>query len=126
MHLAFDKIVRVAAVFAQPRACDGIDPVAGANRQRGMKQREEDRQPAVLMLQDVDRFAGAGVEREPDQKAGELAVAGDRETGRPAEFGRYLGVEAEILEDAGFGEQMRAVEAPDAQAQVEGISDLTE
>src|SRR6201999_2647543 len=126
MQLAFDKIIRITAVFAQSGTCDGVDPVAGTNRQRRMKQRKENRQPAMLVVQNVARFAGPGVEREPDQEAGELAVAADAEAARPDELGRERGVEFEVLEDAGLGQQMRAVETLDAQAQIEGISDIVE
>ena len=76
---AFDVVVGMEAIGVEAIAGGGVEGVSGGDVVAGIEDWEADGEPAVFVLEDVDEFAGTGVEGEPDEEAVHTAGARDGE-----------------------------------------------
>ena len=88
--------------------------------------RQEDRQPAVLVVEDVDLGPLPASQVEPGEQAVHPAGPGDDELERDLVLQLHLGCEVEVLEDADVADQILAAQPLHADPQVERVPDLIE
>ena len=116
-----DEVVGKQRIGLRPALPLQVQPVALPHRHRLVRQRQEHRQPGLLLAEVVDGLAGARRHDGPQQAAVEEAVPGDGEFRAAGVRGRELAVEVEHLEVRGIAEQVAVTHVPQAQAQVEGL-----
>jgi hypothetical protein len=123
----FNPVIGIKLVLrAQPAAANGLYRVARPNFQARIKRREENRQPTIGRLEDIDYFVRRSVEGQPDQKTIESGVFSNCQINFVTLLIWHDLIEVQILEDRLARDHVILRKVLDAETKIEVVAELFE